>query len=93
MEWLNNFKVNHTLRKERNTFENKYHTVQDKYTALLESKVNQTEELVKYRDLCFVQKKIIKEQKAAIANLEYLVQKYESKGGKANGKNKRSVEA
>lgn len=51
MKWLSNFRENMQLRKERNTFENKYHTVQDKYVALLESKVDQTEELQKYKDL------------------------------------------
>ena len=51
MKWLSNFRENMQLRKERNTFENKYYTTQEKYVALLESKVDQTAELEKYKDL------------------------------------------
>lgn len=52
MKWLSNFRENMQLRKERNTFENKYYTTQEKYVALLKSKVDQTAELEKYKDLC-----------------------------------------
>lgn len=75
MKWLSNFQENIQLRKERNSFEIKYQTVQDKYVALLESKVSQTEELQKYKDLCTEQKKQIKELKSTLSELESRVAK------------------
>lgn len=91
MKWLSNFRENMQLRKERNTFENKYYTTQEKYVALLESKVDQTAELEKYKDLCIEQKKQIREQKSTIADLELKIEKLESKGGKNNGKTKENI--
>lgn len=84
MKWLSNFRENMQLRKERNTFENKYHTIQEKYVSLLENKVDNTVELQKYKDLCFEQKKTIREQKNTIAKLE-------SKGGKNSEKSKKNI--
>lgn len=75
MKFLSNFRENISLRKERNTFENKYHTVQDKYVSLLESKFDQTKELENCKILCQDQKKTIKKQKMKIADLEMKVSK------------------
>ncbi len=58
--FLKNFCENRKLLRERNTFENKYNTLLDKYANEMERKLDLATDLQHYRELCLQQRRQIR---------------------------------